>query len=131
MQTVPQFFKKARTRDNKSYDCVTFAARKINIGKFQHKKTNVMVVTDVAVSKNYFKKLYIVSLVSKGKKVISLYVLQNGCYILRELSTRHEKGEREGRVSRETRERGAQGRVSRETPASCSPRDSLGSPDRT
>ena len=29
----------------------TFAARKINIGKFQHKKTNVMVVTDVAVSK--------------------------------------------------------------------------------
>lgn len=131
MQTVPQFFKKARTRDNKSYDCVTFAARKINIGKFQHKKTNVMVVTDVAVSKDYVKKLYIVSLVSKGKKVISLYVLQNGCYILRELSTRHEKGEREGRVSRETRERGAQGRVSRETPASCLPRDSLGSPDRT
>lgn len=118
MQTVPQFFKKARTRDNKSYDYVTFAARKINIGKFQHKKTNVMVVTDVAVSKDYVKKLYIVSLVSKGKKVISLYVLQNGCYILRELSPRHEKGEREGRVSRET-------------PASCSPRDSLGSPDWT
>ena len=116
MQTVPQFFKKARTRGNKSYDCVTFAARKINIGKFQHKKTNVMVVTDVAVSKDYVKKLYIVSLVSKGKKkVISLYVLQNGCYILRELSPRHEKGEREGRVSREN-------------PASCSPRDSLGSP---
>ena len=68
MQTVPQFFKKARTRGNKSYDCVTFAARKINIGKFQHKKTNVMVVTDVAVSKDYVKKLYIVSLVSKGKK---------------------------------------------------------------
>lgn len=96
MQTVPQFFKKAHTRDNKSYDYVTFAARKINIGKFQHKKTNVMVVTDVAVSKDYVKKLYIVSLVSKGKKkkVISLYVLQNGCSILRELSTRPEKGER-------------------------------------
>ena len=62
---------------------------------------------------------------------MSLYVLQNGCYILRELSTRHEKGKREGRVSRETRERGAQKRVSRETLASCSPRDSLGSPDRT
>jgi len=29
-----------------------FSARKINIGKFQHKKTNVMVVTDVAVSKD-------------------------------------------------------------------------------
>lgn len=95
MQTVPQFFKKARIRDNESYDYVTFAARKINIGKFQHKKTNVMVVTDVAVSKDYVKKLYIVSLVSKGKKkVISLYVLQNGCSILRELSTRPEKGER-------------------------------------
>ena len=68
MQTVPQFFKKAHTRGNKSYDCVTFAARKINIGKFQHKKTNVMVVTDVAVSKDYVKELYIVSLASKGKK---------------------------------------------------------------
>ena len=30
-----------------------FAARKINIGKFQHKKTNVMVVTDVAVSTKF------------------------------------------------------------------------------
>ena len=116
MQTVPQFFKKARTRDNKSYDCVTFAARKINIGKFQHKKTNVMVVTDVAVSKDYVKELYIVSLASKGKKKCRM--MQNGCYILRELSPRHEKGEREGRVSRET-------------PASCLPRDSLGSPDWT
>lgn len=115
MQTVPQFFKKAHTRGNKSYDCVTFAARKINIGKFQHKKTNVMVVTDVAVSKDYVKELYIVSLVSKGKKC---RMMQNRCYILRELSPRHEKGEREGRVSRET-------------PASCSPRDSLGSPDWT
>ena len=92
MQTVPQFFKKARTRGNKSYDCVTFAARKINIGKFQHKKTNVMVVTDVAVSKDYVKELYIVSLVSKGKKECRM--MQNGCYILRELSPRHEKGER-------------------------------------
>lgn len=103
MQTVPQFFKKARTRDNKSYDYVTFAARKINIGKFQHKKTNVMVVTDVAVSKDYVKKLYIVSLVSKGKKkVISLDVLQNGCSILRELSTRPEKGSARTSLTRDS-----------------------------
>ena len=32
--------------------CFLFPARKINIGKFQHKKTNVMVVTDVAVSED-------------------------------------------------------------------------------
>ena len=116
MQTVPQFFKKARTRDNRSYDCVTFAARKINIGKFQHKKTNVMVVTDVAVSKDYVKKLYIVSLVSKGKKSD----IRPAEWVLYFKGAEHE-----------TRERGAQGQVSRETPASCLPRDSLGSPDWT
>lgn len=119
MQTVPQFFKKARIRDNESYDYVTFAARKINIGKFQHKKTNVMVVTDVAVSKDYVKKLYIVSLVSKGKKKSDIFIRPAEWVF-------YFKG-----AEHETRERGAQGRVSRETPSSCSPRDSLGSPDWT
>lgn len=43
----------------------TFAARKINIGKFQHKKTNVMVVTDVAVSKRV-KEYYLVGKTSRN-----------------------------------------------------------------